>query len=314
MTWLTWRQHRLEALSASLIVITFLLIVTGLLIAGQPVFDQIRRACPSGDSACTLATDAFSGFATANTVLYLALLALPLLSGLFIGSPLLAREYEHGTDQLAWSQGITRRRWLFVKLALLGAGILCIAGILATAGGRWSAALPASMTNQWYAFDTQGPEFVAYAFFSFAAGVAASASIGKTVPAMAAAVAAFVAARMAIAFLARPNFQPPLVADVSGGLFTDPQGQEWLLGAQRHVDLRGNPVSDAAFSQAYGACVNGQPTQPLGPCLHEHGVQVLQAFQPADRFPLFQGIETAIFVVAAVALLGLAAWLVSRRS
>jgi hypothetical protein len=313
MIWLTWRQHRLEALSTSLIVIPFLLVVAGLMIAGQPVFDQINHACPSGDSACALAMDAYSRFATANTVLYVALLALPLLSGLFIGAPLLARELEHGTDQLVWSQGITRRRWLFAKVALLGGATLVVAVMLAAAGEKWSAAVPVSMTNQWYAFDTQGPEFVAYAFFSFALGVAAGAAIGKTVPSMAAVAAGFIGARMAIAFLARPNFERPAVADLNGGLLNYPTGQEWLIGGQRNVDLHGNLISDVSFGQIYSSCVNRQPVQ-LGVCLREHGVMVLQLYQPAERFPLFQGIETAIFMIAAIALIGLATWLVIRRA
>ena len=38
-----------------------------------------------------------------------------------------------------------------------------------------------------------------------------------------------------------------------------------------------------------------------------------ELFQPADRFWLFQGIETALFVLLAVALLLLAVRLVRRR-
>jgi hypothetical protein len=52
----------------------------------------------------------------------------------------------------------------------------------------------------------------------------------------------------------------------------------------------------------------------LQACWHEHGVKLLQTYQPADRFPLFQGIETAIFVIGAIALIGLTAWLVRRRA
>jgi hypothetical protein len=49
-------------------------------------------------------------------------------------------------------------------------------------------------------------------------------------------------------------------------------------------------------------------------CWHEHGVKLLQTYQPADRLPLFQGIETAIFVIAANALLQFATWLVGRQA
>ena len=39
----------------------------------------------------------------------------------FLGIPLLAREHEQRTLLLAWSQDITPQRWLWTKLALLGA-------------------------------------------------------------------------------------------------------------------------------------------------------------------------------------------------
>jgi len=57
------------------------------------------------------------------------------------------------------------------------------------------------------------------------------------------------------------------------------------------------------------------PAVPRRVVLPNPGLRrVLQAYQLAERFPLFQGIETAIFVVAAIALLGFAAWFVRRRA
>jgi hypothetical protein len=41
-----------------------------------------------------------------------ATMGIPLLFGVFWGAPLLAREFEDGTHNLAWTQGVTRRRWL----------------------------------------------------------------------------------------------------------------------------------------------------------------------------------------------------------
>ena len=35
---------------------------------------------------------------------------------MFWGAPLLAREFETGTFRLAWTQSVTRTRWLAVKL------------------------------------------------------------------------------------------------------------------------------------------------------------------------------------------------------
>jgi hypothetical protein len=319
MIWLTWRQHRLEGLITALVVVVVAGLVGGLVVAAQPLLDQIRHACTVVvDDSCGRALIAFDArFGTFQQPLYLAFLVLPVLSGLFIGAPLLAREFEQGTDQIVWTQGITRRRWLLVKLAVLGSVTAVMAGILAVAGQEWSTSHPDNSYNQWFAFDIQGPEFVAYALFSFALGVAAGAAIGRTVPAMAAVLVSFVGARAAIA-IARRNFLPPVETELSGPLFNG-QGQAWMIGNQRPTDMHGNTISLDQFNQVTNACLS--PVSGVKPgnfdlpaCWHEHGVKLLQTYQPAERFPLFQGIETAIFVLAAIALLGLAAWLVRRRA
>ena len=51
------------------------------------------------------------------------LILLPALVGMFVGAPLLARELEHGTHRLAWTQSVTRRRWLLSKTLLLALAI-----------------------------------------------------------------------------------------------------------------------------------------------------------------------------------------------
>ena len=40
----------------------------------------------------------------------------PALIGVFWGAPLVARELEAGTHRLAWTQSVTRTRWLAIKL------------------------------------------------------------------------------------------------------------------------------------------------------------------------------------------------------
>jgi hypothetical protein len=312
MMWLTWRQHRIEAFGAALVVIPTLLVIVGLAIAAQPLTAQVNQSCTSGISdACGLSLQAFADrFQTLHFILHATLLGLPLLPGLFIGAPLLAREFEQGTDQLVWSQGITRRRWLFVKLGLLIAVTLGIAACLAVAGQLWAAAQPSMTINQWNEFDYQGPAYVSYAFFALALGVAAGTAIGRTVLAMAATLVGFVGVRMAIALLARPNFLPPLLWDIGAGpSFPD---QIWTIGEQRHLDLQGHAVGEAQWQAVLNACSQAQGT--LESCLRDHGVLVVQAYQPADRFWLFQSIEATIFSLLGIVLLGLTVWLVGRRA
>jgi hypothetical protein len=289
------------------------------MIAAHPLLQQMTQVCPSVDDSCGRAATEFDNqFGLILQVLYLVFLVLPALSGLFIGAPLLARELEQGTEQLVWTQGITRVRWLVFKLAVLGGATALFAGILAVAGQAWSSTRPEINYSQWFAFDILGPEYVAYALFSVALGVAAGAAIGRTVPAMAAVLIGFVGARAAIGLFARRSFLPPVQADVTNSIYTG-QGQDWLIGSQLPADLQGHAMSWEKFQQIVAACVDpangtkGGSLAQMESCWHAHGVTLYQSIQPAARFPLFQGIETAIFVIAALALVGLAMWLVRRR-
>jgi uncharacterized membrane protein YphA (DoxX/SURF4 family) len=325
MIWLTWRQHRLEGLITALVVVAVAGVVGSLVVSAQPLLEQIRHSCTVVvDDSCGLAFTAFDAkFAVFRQPIDLAFIALPVLAGMFIGAPLLAREFEQGTAEMVWTQGITRRKWLLAKLAILGSATIVMAGILAVAGQEWATAVPDNSYSQWFAFDIQGPEVVAYVLFSFGLGVAAGAAIGRTVPAMAVVLVGFLAVRAAIA-IARPNFLPPVTTELSGPLISG-QGQAWLMGNQQPVDMQGNSISAGQFDQITNACLTSQNPLPwlrdglagnfdLQACWHEHGIKVLQTYQPAERFPLFQGIEAAIFVLAAIALLGLAVWLVRRRA
>jgi hypothetical protein len=309
VTWLVWRQHRVEALAAALLVVPTLALVAIFFILAQPMVHLVNSACP-GDSCSSTGQAFLDQFGTLRILIKGVLIGLPVFGGLFIGAPLLAREFEQGTDQLVWSQGITRRHWLFVKLGLVSAVIVLLAASLAVAGHIWFEAQPATNSSQWQEFDIQGPAYVSYAFFSLALGITAGAAIGRTVPAMAVALIGYVGVRLAIVFLARPNFLPPLQWDVSTNLAG--QLDAWMLGDQKHFDLQGHALSDSSWQSAVNTC--SQIQGPWGSCLRDHGAVVLQAYQPGDRFWLFQSIEAAIFVSLGIVLLGLTVWVVGRRS
>ena len=55
-------------------------------------------------------------------------LVVPVLIGMFWGAPLIARELETGTFRLAWTQSVSRVRWLLVKLGLVGLAAIVVAG------------------------------------------------------------------------------------------------------------------------------------------------------------------------------------------
>jgi len=128
--WVTWRQHRLEALWA--------LVLAGLIggftaYAAYEVWLAVPN-CPStvGFGFC-LSNDVFGRIAQAimrfNLFQY-GLVVLPALAGAFIGAPLVAREIENGTQHLAWTQGVTRMRWLLMKLVLVVVPLLAVAALI----------------------------------------------------------------------------------------------------------------------------------------------------------------------------------------
>jgi hypothetical protein len=80
-------------------------------------------ADPAAHAGCAQIVDQFVNRHRewANRLAWVA--ALPALAGVFIGAPLLAREFEYGAWKLAFTQSVTRTRWLVTKLAVVGAGV-----------------------------------------------------------------------------------------------------------------------------------------------------------------------------------------------
>lgn len=264
MIWLTWQQHRLMVFVGGLVLVLLIpfLIITGLVVIQE---SHAALVCPPPGTIDLCR----SGFAllVRDLPVIPALSSLPLLVGAFIGAPLVARELEQGTYLLAWTQGVSRRRWLLAKLGVL-VGLSCL-GLAALAGlmAWWSAPVD-PVVGPWLTFDVGGLVPFAYAFFALSLGVAAGTIVRQTVGAMFATGAIFVAVRLAVAQL-RPHFLPP-------------------LGAQHGV-----PV-------------------PWTSLVVQKTPQVL-LYQPVDRFWMFQGIEAAIFVALALALLVITLWWMRQR-
>ena len=128
------------------------------------------------------------------------LLVVPALIGTFWGAPLIARELETGTFRLAWTQSVSRSRWLVTKVALVGAASLILTGLLSLVVTWWFGPIDAMNADRFspLVFDVRGLVPVAYAVFGFALGVALGCALRRTVPAMAATLIVFVAARFAV--------------------------------------------------------------------------------------------------------------------
>ncbi len=198
MIWLTWRQHRSEALfSAALLA----LMVCALIFTGLNLFSAAQ------DLESGLVVHLLDSY---NIPLLPPLNLLPLLLGMFVGAPLVARELEQGTYRLVWTQGVSPFQWLRVKLVLLGLATLLTFGVLFAVLAWWNRPVDAIL-SAFRTFDEQGPVIFAYGLFGLALGVALGALLGKTVPAMALTIPAFLSVRAGIELL-RTSYLPPLSA------------------------------------------------------------------------------------------------------
>ena len=313
MNQLIWRLHRNQVYfaAAGFFVLAILLIITGVTMAND--YHAFFRTCAATQSCADGQGQLFSGDGAIMDIVNLTIAA-PLLLGLFWGAPLVAKDFEDGTHNLVWTQGVTRRHWLRTNVIWL-----------LLAAGLWGAAI-AALTSWWRspenalgsrfdAFDIQGIVPVAYALFAVALGLAMGSLFRRVLPAIAATLGIFVALRVAIGIYVRPHFMSPLsrVYPLAGSRINPPAGS-WVI-SQGIVTTSGRSLGSLTPGIIPAACQPGASGDKSGivGCLASHGFRQMVTFQPGTRFWAFQGLEAAVFVIAAAALIGLAFWRVLTK-
>lgn len=168
MIWLAWRQSRAQTMIA----------LAGVLAVSAAAF-------ASGRTDTTLR-------------LWLSVLAVvvPGLLGVFWGAPLVAGELESGSFRVAWTQDISRVRWLASRLAATGLAAMALAGLASWLVTWWAGPLDRAGLDQFGSFDSRDVVPVGYAAFAFALGVLLGALLRRALPAMAATIVLFTAVRL----------------------------------------------------------------------------------------------------------------------
>lgn len=313
MIWLVWRQHRRQALFTviGLAVLTALMIPTGLAMRNTFADKGLDDCLRSRTQSCQQALDQFYDQYDLWTLVGVLFLVLPLLVGLFWGAPLVAREVEQGTHRLVWTQGISRRHWALVKFGLVGVATVAVAVPYGLGMSWWLEPMNRAGEQSRFGylfFDMQGVVPIAYTLFAVALGIFAGTVWPKVVPAMGVALAGFAGLRIAVEVLARPRYQPAQTRTYpieNTSLDAGVQRGDWVLAKGiRNAD--GDLVASGAEIRC-PAGVTGPGGRTCGADLGlGPGAYNWQLYQPADRFWLFQGIETGIFIALAALLLYLA--------
>lgn len=332
MTWLIWRQYRVSAAISAALLAAFaaLVVITGLHIASQ--FHAVVAACLAAND-CRFPADNLSvggggplGFLIEFT------LAAPALLGMFLGAPLVAREIETGTGQFAWTQGVTRRRWLAAKVGWLLLAALVWGGAVGELVTWWSGPKNTAAANAFDpgTFDVQGIMPAAYSLFAMALGIAAGTLIRRVLPALAVTLFGYFGVRLVIMGWIRQHYITPVTATASIGKSAPlASGAFWSLAQgvrgpngpiampNGSVPIVGNglPVTDvpAACHTYLHNSGTPQSLNALFSCITSHGYTQYLTYQPASRYWPFQFIEAGIFVALTAALIAVAFALINRR-
>ncbi|HEX3721179.1 MAG TPA: hypothetical protein VHV31_00215, partial [Nitrolancea sp.] len=211
MVRLTWLQFRFQvAISvAALAAVAIVLAITGSHLAH--LYHTTVANC-AAQNDCSSATNAFLlNDQFLQNMLGPLLLIVPGLIGIFWGAPLIARELEAGTFRLAWTQSVSRTRWLEIKLSLVALASMIVAGLISLMVTWWSSPFDRIHKNRFApgVFDERGIVALGYALFAFALGITAGVVIRRTLPAIATTLVGFVIARLAMASWIRPHLMGP---------------------------------------------------------------------------------------------------------
>jgi hypothetical protein len=332
MIWFTWRQFRTQTwiTVGALAALGVALIITGRSIADAYAAANVA-ACQVD---CANAIDNFLRevrVGTNGTVYDLATAityVVPALIGLFWGAPLLARELETGTHRLAWNQSVTRTRWLATKLAIVGGASAATVGLLSWAITSWAHRIDDATGDRItpLIYGARGIVPIGYALFAFILGVTLGMLIRRTVPAMAATLAIYIAAVFSMgewirAHLWSASHDTNLLDTSSLDAVMISTGNEmtvvgsenvpaaWILSNQT-ITPTGEVFSGPADPQT---CGMDAPAHACQEWLGTLGLRQELTYHPADHFWPLQWTETGIFVAIAVLLAGFCFWWIRRR-
>ena len=342
---IAWRQFR----TAALVGLGALAVVAAIVVITRPhlvdLYDRTVATCADrGDC------DAVEGtFLRTDRLLQdwlgIVVVVVPGLVGLFWGAPLVAKEIETGTFRLAWTQSITRRRWLAAKVGVVGLGAAVLAGGISLLVTWWAQLLDRVGQDQFGLFDRRDLVPVGHALFGFALGVTIGTVVRRVLPALAGTLVVFVAVRLGVTLGLRPRLLHPSTRAFAldkvplgfgsfdgGAPMMMPEAPRipnaWIVSTEI-VDRSGRPLTPSRLAELCPRLDQVGPPRAGGdgPTKAPDGVvdvfrqctatigrtyHVAVGYQPAGRYWTLQWLEFGLYAAAALALVALCAWRIRR--
>jgi len=315
MIWLSWRQQRIETLITALLLVILAgaFIPAGIHAADLFAQQHVARCANRQSQAC--------GFAVGNYILSTGVLRglldsgwfnlIPGLIGVALATPIL-QDLENGTVRLAWTQSITRRRWIATKLGF-AVGTAVLAGALFSVLFTWYEVPFDRIFGHWDKFDFEWFVPVAYTLFALGLALAVGVVIRRSAPALVVAYGIYVAGRVFVESWLRQRLITPLSVTFGSRSAGPNLNNAWVI-TQYPSNKAGHPFvgTPGVFQECAQTGSKGFKGLSQA-CMERHGAGFTHAvYQPASRFWEFQGIEFALFAGVGLLLIAFAAWRVLR--
>lgn len=343
MNWFAWRQHRKQFLIMAILVVLYaaLVIPTGLHF--WHTYQQTLANCaknPATPSCSDIGSNLFQS--SIDQLLFrmipLATVLMPVLFGMFWGAPFMAKEYADGTNNLAWTQSVSRRKWLSIKMLWIYGATIILMGAFAALCTWWSNT-PNTLNDNRFGgnlfFDSQGIVPIAYGIFAVAYGILFGAWFRKLMIAVGLTLGLFiVVAMIVIPNFARTHYMTPVTvtsqmgpdaidakvptdAWVTSRDILDKNGHRFNsfdltdMPPQCQQIIQQSQVSGDHHAVRIKAAVGG--ADPIDACLNQAGYHQVATYQPSYRYWDFQRIEAGIYVALSAIAVGATYWVVLKR-
>lgn len=307
MTWVGWRLQRTETLVALgvLALLGALLVPTGIQMA-DAYHQEGLAACLSvgAGPVCAAKLGEFQQRFQALRTMGNWFTLIPGLIGVLLAAPFIL-DLEQGTYRLAWTQSITRGRWLAGKLGLPVLAALIASGALIGLFTWWRAPdihIYGRLDTGNY--DTTGTVVIGYTLFALALALALGAIWRRAAASLTVAFVGYFAARILVDYSLRDHLVAPLKAAYHGA-----RQPSFLYNA--HILSIDATVGGKQIMRGSGSFLGGHVAIGV-PGASKALFHVV--YQPENHFWPLQLTETGLYLGLAAILILLAAWWTHRRA
>jgi hypothetical protein len=306
VTWVSWRLQRTETLIAIgiLALLAALLVPTGIQMA-HAYHREGLAACVAthpGPSCGNVGEFRQRFQSLLDTSTWFTLV--PGLIGVLLAAPFV-HDLEHGTHRLAWTQSITRGRWLLGKLGLAVLTALLAAGALIVLFTWWrepSVHIDGRLVTSNY--DTSGSVVLGYTLFALGLAFALGAVWRRAAASLTVAFVGYFAMRILVDYSLRDHLVTPLKATFKGV-----QQPGFLYNA--HILSITGALNGQQVMSGGGGFLG--PAKRVGAPGMANAVFHVVYFPASDFWPL-QLAETGLFLGLAAVLIVFAAWWTRERA